>query len=304
MPFKRELTLGEQSFTKYYKDASITVTYTKILNGIIDVTISEGPLENQKDAFLYFYNKQKEANIPFYVKIPIKNKRICNYMVESNNVNSDYCWYPKVPSTWRFLHEINSQNLKDFFFWVAVCKVGKEPPKSRCVTNTQYLETKDKWNAQTVIYYGVKNNFLVEQSVDLAASELLRAANFCNQISPVKFEFTDDESKMIFCLDFLQDKNNGYAHFQYYRNKLSHLYLYAEVFKPEIVQFIFNILLHELGHILGLPDTISEQTPSVIVLDTIMDSSKIFQFNDEICTKENLDAARSALVNMFNPTDL
>ena len=216
----------------------------------------------------------------------------------------------KIQYDWTFLSEIQEIDFYEKFFkWLAVCK--QETPKFLCSKSSEFRVTNNAlWDVETVIYYGVKkNNFLNAAALDFAASELFKAANFWNQISPIKFEFTDDESKMIFCLDYRQENHNRYAQSFFphqHKDQLSHLYLYAEAFKPEIVEIVFKILLHELGHILGLCHTILEQNskPSIfkfnnIVLDTIMNSNKFFQFNDGMCTEENLASARSALVDMY-----
>ena len=322
MSFRRTIS-DNNSLTKVFPSGCQIVLNFAIEEidsiAIYSIRVTGGVRGEQKNLFDYFYaqkrkeREEKHENREFFVKIPIELKEICtNPQIVSND--QDYCWYPRYPQFWRFINEIELLNFDGFYLWLPVCK-PKNTNFQACNSNAkvQFRHTNsDKWKVKKVFFGVRKNNFFNEKAISYASSELLKAVKFWNQISPVQFEFTSERSIMHFCLDFDETEGNlkryAYSFFpdQHVRGKISHLCLCPESFKPENVENLYKILLHELGHILGLCHTLSNQNnkPSKLespnrIIDTIMDSDRWFEFDDHKVTNEDLSSARNALERIY-----
>ncbi|RAH53125.1 zincin [Aspergillus piperis CBS 112811] len=88
----------------------------------------------------------------------------------------------------------------------------------------------------------------------LAANALRDAANDWNKLDlGVKFEWVEDISKASFVLSYAGNQEGVLAE-AFFPNEddLSYLNVYSAAFQPGKIQYLKNIFLHELGHVLGL----------------------------------------------------
>ena len=110
------------------------------------------------------------------------------------------------------------------------------------------------WPKGTVIRYGVdESSFPNKRYLRKAVIALDAAAKKWNKINfGVQFEYTKDKFQINFYMKYRTSVSSGdYAEAFFPTREISILYIHSALFTDDDL-YIENILLHELGHILGL----------------------------------------------------
>ncbi|GLA37952.1 hypothetical protein AnigIFM63309_004935 [Aspergillus niger] len=106
---------------------------------------------------------------------------------------------------------------------------------------------------QSINFAAFKNGYPRPGLALLAANALRDAASDWNALDlGVKFEWVQDIKKASFVLSYAGNQGDVLAQ-AFFPNEddLSYLNVYSSAFQPGTVQYLKNIFLHELGHVLG-----------------------------------------------------
>ncbi|KAL3264957.1 hypothetical protein ABHI18_000234 [Aspergillus niger] len=106
---------------------------------------------------------------------------------------------------------------------------------------------------QSINFAAFENGYPRPGLALLAANALRDAANDWNELDlGVKFQWVQDIEKASFVLSYAGNQGDVLAE-AFFPNEddLSYLNVYSSAFQPGTVQYLKNIFLHELGHVLG-----------------------------------------------------
>ncbi|GKZ26857.1 hypothetical protein AbraIFM66951_003858 [Aspergillus brasiliensis] len=106
---------------------------------------------------------------------------------------------------------------------------------------------------QTINFAAFANGYPRPGLALLAANALRDAADDWNKLDlGVKFQWVEDIKQASFVLSYAGNQGNVLAE-AFFPNEddLSYLNVYSAAFEPGTVQYLKNIFLHELGHVLG-----------------------------------------------------
>ncbi|KAL2864779.1 Metalloprotease [Aspergillus lucknowensis] len=113
-----------------------------------------------------------------------------------------------------------------------------------------------RWKANTTVNFAtLAQGYPKPELALLAASKLNEAANEWNSLDlGVRFEWVEKIEDAAFVLCFAEERSPGTLAEAFFPNDLdlNNLNVYPAAFRPGTVQYLKNIFLHELGHVLGL----------------------------------------------------
>ncbi|KAL4864258.1 hypothetical protein BDV12DRAFT_176478 [Aspergillus spectabilis] len=108
---------------------------------------------------------------------------------------------------------------------------------------------------KTINYAVLKEGYPKPELASLAATKLHEAANEWNKLDlGVQFHWVSELEDAAFVLTYANSIGTSTLAEAFFPNDLdlNYLNVYSAAFKPGAVQFLKNIFLHELGHVLGL----------------------------------------------------
>ncbi|KAJ5771821.1 hypothetical protein N7520_002350 [Penicillium odoratum] len=121
--------------------------------------------------------------------------------------------------------------------------------------NLGWKNTIPRWKAGSVIKWAVATEFFEsDEDASYAEDKLLKATNAWNDMGlGVSFKLVDDADSAVFTLQYNGDNGGTLADAFFPNSKSSnHLYIYSRALEDDAKQYLENVFLHELGHILGL----------------------------------------------------
>ena len=151
--------------------------------------------------------------------------------------------------------EIISMENRENYRCISQPKIDQEMMKNAEKNSDKKIKI---WQRGTIIYYGIdEESFPNKRILIKAVIGMERAIKKWNKINfGVKFEFTMEKFKINFYLKFrnsiVNSLSSDFAESFFPTSEISILYLHSNLFSIDNVEFIDNILVHEIGHILGL----------------------------------------------------
>jgi hypothetical protein len=189
-----------------------------------------------------------------------------------------------------------------------------------------------RWKANTTINFAaLEQGYPEPEMALLAANKLNEAAEEWNALNlGVRFAWVEKMKDAAFLLSFATQRSPGTLAEAFFPNEvdLNSLIVYPAAFQPGTVQYLKNIFLHELGHVLGLrhefapelekgagldsvqvgprnPTSVMGYEIPPIMQDSDIDSTKVFyKFpGKKLGVRQNLPEERGLRIVDFDPNN-
>ncbi|KAB8275210.1 hypothetical protein BDV30DRAFT_247927 [Aspergillus minisclerotigenes] len=164
-----------------------------------------------------------------------------------------------------------------------------------------------RWKRNSEVKFAAfANGYATSDQAQYAASMLKKAADTWNDLDlGVKFSWTNDIEDAAFVLGYGGDGGSTLAR-AFFPNEqdLNMLYVYKGAFEPGRVNYMKNIFLHELGHVLGLRHEFAPEREGGTVQLGIRNAGSVMsnvfppdlQASDEDSTREFYNLADDAKI--------
>ncbi|RDW79119.1 uncharacterized protein DSM5745_05971 [Aspergillus mulundensis] len=141
--------------------------------------------------------------------------------------------------------------------------ITQKPPPAAFANNTSIASLQvglgdkiPRWKANTTVNFAaLAHGYPKPELAVLAATKLNEAANEWNALDlGIHFAWVEKIDDAAFVLSFAEQRSEGVLAEAFFPSDvdLQTLNVYPAAFRPGTVQYLRNIFLHELGHVLGL----------------------------------------------------